>query len=206
MKTKLLFLLALLLSSGIALQAQTTSSFGAKAGLNVSNVWDEEGQDFVADSKAGFAGGIFVSLPIGGFLGVQPELLVSQKGFKASGSLLGNAYTFNRTSTFIDVPLQLQVRPISAITLLAGPQFSFLVKEKDVFESGFFSSEQEEAFENVNIRRNILGFVAGVDFNVTPMVLSAKVGWDFMNNHGDGTSEAPRYKNSWFQLTAGFRI
>jgi hypothetical protein len=33
-------------------------SFGAKIGANYSNVWDEKGQDFQADGKIGFAGGL----------------------------------------------------------------------------------------------------------------------------------------------------
>ena len=33
--------------------------FGLKAGVNRSNVWDENGQDFEANPKIGFAGGAF---------------------------------------------------------------------------------------------------------------------------------------------------
>ena len=35
-------------------------SFGAKIGVNYSNVWDEKGQDFQADGKIGLAGGLFI--------------------------------------------------------------------------------------------------------------------------------------------------
>src|SRR6185436_19715986 len=83
-------------------------AFGIKAGANYSNVWDEKGQDFQADPRVGFAGGIFFGIPIGKFLGVQPEVLVSQKGFQGSGTLSGSPYSFSRTTTYIDIPLQLQ--------------------------------------------------------------------------------------------------
>ncbi len=63
--------------------------FGIKAGINVSNVWDSKGQEFTVDPKVGLAGGVFLGIPIGKFLGIQPEILISQKGFKGSGSLLG---------------------------------------------------------------------------------------------------------------------
>lgn len=62
---------------------------GAKIGLNFSNVWDSEGQDFVADTKAGFALGAYVGIPLNKFIGLQPEVMLSQKGFKGGGSLLG---------------------------------------------------------------------------------------------------------------------
>jgi hypothetical protein len=137
-KYKISIILFLLVASA-SVQAQMDHnrdvlSFGLKAGLNMSNVWDTKGQDFVADPKYGLAGGAFLSLPIGKYLGVQPEVMISQKGFKGSGSLLGFDYSYTRTTTFIDVPLLVQFKPIQYFTLLAGPQFSYLLKgEKCVY-------------------------------------------------------------------------
>ena len=39
--------------------------FGLKVGTNLSNVYDTQGENFVADSKFGLAAGGFVSIPIG---------------------------------------------------------------------------------------------------------------------------------------------
>ncbi len=185
-------------------EPRTDFTFGVKAGMNYSNVWDEQGQDFRADAKAGFAGGVFMGIPIGKFIGFQPELLLSQKGFQASGSLLGTSYSFKRTTTFIDVPLFLQVKPASFITFVLGPQFSYLLHQKDVYTFGANSVEQEDEFNNDNIRKNILGFAIGADVNISQFVLSARMGWDFQNNKGDGTSSTPRYKNQWLQATIGY--
>ena len=180
--------------------------FGIKAGMNVSNVWDEQGADFVADPKLGAAGGVFLAVPIGKYFGVQPEVLFSQKGFKGGGSLLGFPYSFTRTTSYIDVPILLQFKPIEYFTLLAGPQFSYLLKEKNVYTFGSNSSEQEQAFSNEDVRNNILGFVVGADVTVKAFVLSARAGWDFQNNNKNGVSTTPRYKNQFLQLTIGFRI
>jgi hypothetical protein len=111
-----------------------------------------------------------------------------------------------RTTTFIDVPLFLAVKPVPAITLLAGPQFSYLLKRKDVFKSDEGSVEQIEEFKNDNIRKNILGVVAGFDVNLSPLVVGARAGWDLSTNNGDGTSQTPRYKNAWVQATLGLRL
>ncbi|MEO5643553.1 MAG: porin family protein [Bacteroidia bacterium] len=181
-------------------------SFGMKAGLNYSNVWDEQGQDFRADGKAGFAGGVFFAIPAGRYLGVQPEVLVSQKGFKGSGTLFGSPYSFARTTTYIDIPLQFQLKPLQALSIVVGPQYSFLMHQKDVYTYGANSTAQEQEFNNDNIRKNILGFVAGADINIKHVVVSGRMGWDFQNNNGDGTSFTPRYKNRWIQFTVGFRI
>lgn len=180
--------------------------FGFKAGLNASNVWDENGEDFTADTKVGLAGGVFFGIPIGAFIGFQPEILISQKGFQGSGTLIGFPYSFKRTTTFIDVPLQFQLKPTEFITFLAGPQLSFLMKQKDVYTFGSNSSEQEQEFNNDNVRKNILGFVVGLDVIVYSVVVSARGAWDFQTNNGDGTNSTPRYKNQWIQLTVGFKI
>jgi hypothetical protein len=179
---------------------------GVKAGANLSNVYDTEDEDFTADPKLGFAGGVFAAIPIGTFLGVQPELLFSQKGYKGSGSILGSEYKYSRTSNFIDVPLLLAIKPFSTLTILAGPQFSFLLKETYRIENDIINVDEEQVFENDNIRKNTLCLVGGVDINLSSLVIGARVGCDLQNNNGDGTSTTPRYKNIWYQATIGYRL
>ncbi|GHN03078.1 hypothetical protein WSM22_45670 [Cytophagales bacterium WSM2-2] len=180
--------------------------FGLKAGVNSSNVYDSRGEAFVASSKTGFVGGAFLSIPIGQFLGIQPEVLYSQKGFQATGSFLGSPYNLTRTTSYIDVPLLITVKPANFMTLLAGPQFSYLLNQKDVLTNSSTSTQQQQEFKNDNIRKNILCFLGGIDFNFDHMVFGARAGWDLSNNNGDGTSTTPRYKNVWLQGTIGVRF
>jgi hypothetical protein len=181
-------------------------SVGFKVGANYSNVYDSEGEEFDADSKFGLATGVFVAIPIGKYLGVQPEILFSQKGYKGSGSVLGSEYSFTRSTNFIDVPLLLAFKPTSTITILAGPQYSYLIKEKYTFNSDLVDIDQENEYDNDNIRKNILCFIGGVDFNLNHMVIGVRTGWDLQTNNGDGTSTTPRYKNMWYQATVGFKL
>lgn len=192
----------------IAQDGDTRSQFhfGIKAGGNFANVYDAQGEEFRADGKLGFAGGVFLSIPIGNVFGIQPEILFSQKGFKAEGSLLGTNYGLTRTTDFIDVPLFLAVKPLPALTILAGPQFSYLMQRKDVFNTALGSAEQIQEFKNDNIRKNILGGVVGLDVNLHPLVVGARAGWDLSTNNGDGSSQTPRYKNAWVQATLGYRF
>lgn len=211
MKQKILLISTLCILSISALKAQEidrreTIELGVKAGFNISNVWDTKGQEFRADRKAGFAGGIFLGIPMGKFFGIQPELLISQKGFKGSGSLLGFPYSTTRTTTYLDIPLQVQYKPSQFVTLLAGPQYSYLLNQKDKYTFGPNSAEQSQEFKNDNIRKNMLGFVAGIDLLYDHLVLSGRVGVDFQANNGDGTSNTPRYKNQWAQFTVGIKI
>jgi hypothetical protein len=192
----------------VAQDGDTRSQFniGIKAGANFSNVYDSQGEEFRADGKLGFAGGVFVVVPFGDMFGFQPEFLFSQKGFKATGTLLGSNYGLTRTTNFIDVPLFFAIKPLSQVTVLAGPQFSYLMRRKDVFNSALGSVEQIQEFENDNIRKNILGAVLGLDVNVSKLVVGARAGWDLSTNNGDGSSQTPRYKNAWIQVTLGYRF
>lgn len=177
--------------------------FGLKAGANFSNVYDIKGEGFVADPKFGFAGGAFLSIPLGKYIGLQPEILFSQKGFKAKGEILGIiSYEFTHTTSYIDVPLLFAFKPSEVFTLLVGPQFSYLVKQRDVLANTSLTQE----FNNDNLRKNTFCFLGGADINLSKLVLSLRGGWDIQDNKGDGTSSNPRYKNVWYQATLGFRF
>lgn len=176
--------------------------FGVKAGINLSNVYDEEGEDFVADGKVGFAGGVFVAIPLGAYVGIQPELLYSQKGFKfESEGLLGNN-KFTRTTSHLDIPVHLQIKPIEELSILVGPQFSYLLSTKNEFNG--YSSEQEREINDENYKKGVIGLSAGVDFNIDQFVLSARAAWDLSKTNEDGDESSLRYKNQVIQFTVGY--
>ncbi len=212
MKKTILIILAIIAMMNIS-RAQGRESdtreilyMGAKIGTNYSNVYDVQGQDFVADPKFGLAFGGYISIPLGTFIGIQPELLYSQKGFKATGTILGYRYDYKRTTSYVDIPILFQLKPSQFLTVLVGPQYSYLVSQKNEFTSTIYSNEQEQQFNNDNVRKNILCFVGGIDLNVSHFVLGVRAGWDVTQNNGDGTSTTPRYKNMWYQFTIGYSI
>ncbi len=147
-----------------------------------------------------------MSIPIGTFLGIQPEILFSQKGFESCATILGNNVIFTRTTNYIDIPIFFSVKPAETLTLLLGPQYSYLIKQKDVFDNPISNIVIENDFATDNIRKNTLCLVFGGDLNINNIILSARAGWDLFNNNGDGTSVTPRYKNVWIQTTVGLRL
>lgn len=210
-KASLLFFASIALSLNVSAQENSIDNrekfqFGLKAGANYSNVYDSEGEEFRADGKIGFAGGVFAAIPIGKYIGIQPEALFSQKGFRGKGTVLGFDYEYKHTSNYLDIPLYFAVKPSEFITVLVGPQFSYLLSSKDVFITDFNTIEQEEEFQNDNIRKNTFSISLGADVNIQHFVISARSSWDFLNNKGDGTSSTPRYKNYWIQLTVGYKF
>ncbi len=214
MKHFTIMLAVLMLAAPLKNEAQDVNSreakkkvvLGFKAGINRSNVYDETGGAFVANAKPGYAAGVFLAVPFGSLLGFQPEILLQQKGFQGSGVLMGQSYLVNRTTTHLDIPLQLQFKPFKWLSLVGGPQYSYLLKQTDRFTFGSNSEAQSQAFNNDNIRRNVFGAVIGLDINIQHFVISGRSGWDMTANHGDGTSSTPRYKNMWLQGTIGYRL
>lgn len=184
----------------------TKPYIGLKAGANISNIYDTQGDEFQADAKLGFAAGAFLTLPLTKYLAVQPELLFAQKGYQGSGSILGSDYSFSRTTSYIDVPVLLAFRTGEYLNLLFGPQYSFLLSQNYTFKSDILDISQDEQFENENLLKNTLCITGGFDVNLTNIVLSARAGWDILSNKGDGTSTTPRYKNMWYQATVGYRF
>ena len=186
--------------------ASNRVSLGLKFGANLSNVYDTQGEEFEADAKLGMATGLFITLPITHFLGVQPEILFSQKGYRGSGSVLGSDYSFKRTTNYIDVPLLLTFRTGDYLTLLFGPQYSFLLSQNSTFKSDVLDISRDEQFDNENLRKNTFCVTGGVDINLSNIVIGARAGWDVQSNEGDGPSSTPRYKNMWYQATIGYRF
>ncbi|AWA30435.1 PorT family protein [Flavobacterium magnum] len=211
-RTAILFLLANMALFNANAQETTATvadnreaiRFGVKAGINLSNVYDDNDNDFVADSKVGFAGGAFLTIPIGQVLGFQPEVMYSEKGFKVTGSFLGSDYEYKRTNTYIDIPLQLQFKASPVFSILAGPQFSYLIQTKNNFNDGQFTNEQEADINGENYKKNIFGFTVGADLNFDNFVISARGAWDISKTDSDGGSSNINYKNQVLQLAVGY--
>jgi hypothetical protein len=186
-------------SSTYDMDAREELKVGIKAGANYSNVYSESGDGFVADGKVGFAGGLFVSIPLSKLVGIQPELMYSQKGFKTEGTFLDGSITSN----YLDVPIHLQIKPTPNISLLAGPQLSYLLSTK--YELNGFSAINEEDFDDNN-NRATLGLSAGIDFTVENFLISARGSWDLSKVNKDNSTSDINYKNQLLQLTLGYRF
>lgn len=178
---------------------------GLKAGTNLSNSYYAQG-DFNTQPVYGFAGGGFLIIPLSKYLGMQTEVIYSQKGFKSREGSFTAEDNLVRTNSYIDIPLMITVRPFCPLTFVAGPNFSYLIKQTDTFSDGTGSVFKSEDFKSNNIRRNTIGAVMGADINIWNLVLSGRCGFDIQSNYRDLPASAPRYKNIWLQGTIGFRI
>lgn len=180
---------------------------GITGGFNVSNLYDASSRNFVAGSLIGGVFGGFLSIPIGTYLGLQPEVLYSQKGFGMSGSDATGQYYYIDRSNYIDVPILLQFKPIPEVYFLGGPEFSYLLSNIYTAGNGYtITNTEQQSFSNNNLRHNIMGLMLGADFNLGQFSLGGRIAWDLQDNNGNGTSYVPRYRNYWWQFVAGLRL
>jgi len=180
--------------------------FGPKLGITFSNVQNSLEDNFESAGKLGFVGGGFITIPLGSVISVQPEVLFTQKGFYGINTVMGNSYEFKRTSNFLDIPVFAVWNLSPRIKLLAGPQFSFLLKQTDVVTYPINSTSVENELATDNMRKSIVGGTAGLDFCFQKFVVGVRGSLDFQENRTENSISTPRYKNSWFQVTVGVAI
>lgn len=145
-------------------------------------------------------------MPIGTYLGIQPEVLYSAKGYTGQGTSIFGPYSYTDRLDFLDVPIMLQFKPIPHLYLLGGPEYSYLLSHTYTFDQGVTSNTTQEQFNNDNIRKNVFGLIFGLDIDMGHITLGGRVAWDLQDNNGDGTSTLPRYRNIWGQVTLGLHI
>lgn len=180
--------------------------FGFKIGANYSNVYKVSGATFNSDPIFGFATGAFVAIPFNKLMGIQPEVIFSQKGFKGNPTTTDGKYDFTRRTSYLDIPLLFAIKPTEFITILAGPQYSYLLSQDDIYKFGSTSVSEHTEFSNSNLRKNTLCFTGGLDFTMKHFVVGLRIGWDLQENEGDGTQTTMTYKNTWYQGTIGYRL
>jgi len=175
-------------------------------GANYSNVYDVDGGEFSASSKFGFVTGYFVSIPLVRNFGIQTEFLFSEKGFKASVNHLADTYKLTRTSSYIDIPVYASYKPSKYITVLAGPQYSFLLQERDQYSDKATATDQEFHFKNSSPGKSAVAISTGIDLTCSHVVIGARANWGVTRSKNDDTLYVPGYKDFCFQLTLGYRF
>ena len=195
MKTKLLALLTLVL---LTQAAMAQFHLGVKGGANITKV---DGKAFRDEFRYGYHLGGFVEIGLGGRLGIQPEVLWNQYQTRADSSF-SNIYQNslkisnyeNVTLNYLTIPLLLNYKLGSLMSLQAGPQFGILLDQsKNLVENG------EAAFSNGDF-----SLVGGAQIHIAKIRLQGRyfVG---LNNVSE-ISDQNKWKNQGLQLSIGLAL
>jgi len=194
-------LIPLLCCFSVAANAQIPH-FGAKIGLNFANVSGTEADELQGHgTRTGLVLGAFMEYDFIPVLGIQPEVLYSQKG--TSGTMEGASYTM--AVNYIEIPVLLKVNmPLAPgtpvkVDLYAGPDFAFNVAATTEASMGGNTSTQDMSDVTNSFDFN-LAFGGGLGFNVGPTTL----GFDLRYSLGTGTVDKSggEVKNGVFALMA----
>lgn len=199
MKKIILSALALMLFTTVS-QAQGIR-LGLKAGANLNKI---SGQSFNDGFDLSYHAGGFLEIDLNKKWGVQPELLWNQTSSKPSSfnTVYASTTSINPTLDaltaikldYLSVPLLLRYNVGGMFTLLAGPQFSILIKKDNtLLQNG------QSAFKNGDF-----AMVAGAQVNLKMLRIYGRYNIG-MQNIND-IDQKDKWTTQQLQLGLGFRF
>jgi hypothetical protein len=217
---KRILCLLLLLSLAVGAHAQKKDKgekkglkIGLKAGFNRSSVAfkDGGGVDLQTTAKAAFNGGLYARwYLLKGRVVVQPELLYSREGFVYDSTVVASASAEDvRTRlSFMNVPLNITIRPSKHFNLQLGPSFGYLVSAIQKSDN----IDKESILGIMNRPEFALNFGMGFDvLKIFSVNLRYKHGLTGLTS-GDVAAvqtnplEAVRLFNRLFQVSVGLNL
>ena len=187
-------------------QAQMDDSrFGIKGGLNVSNFY----RDKVGDQNArfGFNVGLFTELAVGESFSIQPELLLSTKGNRATYGtddgvldLVGAEGEVKTNLTYIDIPILAKVTIGEVINVHVGPYASYLIGANASTDGDLASGSKD--LNRDNFKSWDYGLAAGLGVDLEAVTIGARYNLGLVNVAKSTAAEGvlDNSKNSAIQL------
>lgn len=202
-----------LLALGLALPAAAQTTYGVRAGLNVSDFvgFDDGDVEVIELSPTlGFVGGVFAEVPLSPRLAIRPEVLYTQKGFKVDVPEFldpGNDLDTDFDVDYIEVPVLARIGvPLSQTLdagLLLGPTFAFKVNESTGdFDEEIVGGTVEDVFESFD-----LGIALGLEVGSGPFYVDLRYTPGLLDViQDDQGADDPSIRNSVFSVTGTFKF
>lgn len=183
---KLILLLAIVAFYGLG-YAQSTASFGVKAGISSAGLQGDAVKSFnnlldfsdgmlTTSNRTGFFAGGYANIPLGGNITIEPGLYYTDKGYQLRGDLnlkglefLGANATANLHSGYLDIPVLLKAN-FDGFQVFAGPQVSYLLQSDLKLKAGVLG---------INLLNKTID--ASGQFNKWDAGVTGGVGYQFKN-------------------------
>lgn len=195
MKKVLLFFVTTMF--GIA-SVNAQIAFGAKAGVNFSDITGENVDSF--DGRTSFHFGVVAEIEISEKFSFQPELLFSSQGSDYSEDFEGDDFEGTVKVNYLNVPLMAKYYVAEGLSIEAGPQIGFLLSATDEYEDE--EDDIDEFLKSTDFGLNLgLGYKldSGLFFNARyNLGLSDNLDVD------DFETDGAEYKNSVIQISVGY--
>jgi len=195
---------------------------GVFGGLSVANQITQDpvyGDAYSDNSKAGFYGGVSVSVPISYGWFVQPELSYSGMGTNYYYNGQGDDYNgnMNLNMNYLNLPVLFRYsQPFTGFGVLFGPQYSYLLSA-NTQPSGSAKKDFEKGDVTPDYKRSDFSGVLGLEYYFpndgsggTQFGLSARYQFGFLNVNNGGVTyddgSMAKVRNNAFFITAGVRF
>jgi hypothetical protein len=193
MKIRILSLFAGIL---LTQAAMAQIDLGVKAGANITKV---EGRSFKDEFRYGYLLGGFAEISLGKKLSLQPEVIFNQfqtRTDTAFKSIYQNAFNSATSGdvklNYLSIPVLLNYKLGSALSLQAGPQFGILLdQDKNLLQNG------ENAF-----RSGDLSLLGGATLKLGKIRLNGRYAVG-LNNIND-IDNRDEWKSQAWQLSLGY--
>jgi Outer membrane protein beta-barrel domain len=158
--------------------------YGVRAGVNMAN-WQGDAVKSInsivnatngyldTKGRTGFFAGGYVNLPIAKGISIEPGLLYSQKGYTLNGDIevpalkfLGANASAQVQSHYIDIPVLVRAEVVKGLSVYAGPQVSYLVKNNLRVDAGVLGISLLRSNLDIadQFKRLDMGIVAGATY------------------------------------------
>ncbi len=149
---KIILLVAVLSLSASAAFSQGFE-WGAKAGLNLAKITDEDD----IKMRPGFYAGVFAEKVVSDFFGVQGELLYSQMGAKAKFE----GETSVTKHDYLVLPILAKFYVLEGLSVDLGPQFGYMLSAKEKFDG-----ETSNYYDEDGLKKFDVSFAAGLSYKI----------------------------------------
>lgn len=197
---------AILLSSSPAF-AQVQA--GVQGGINIANVSFEAGDpsEGVPDFKSRTRGvfGAFIARDFTPKVGLQIDILYSQKGTKAELTDGVDTFTFEASADYLEIPILIRGNiPGSGSVkarVFAGPSIGFKVTDdtKTTFNGVELTDEEDAEFKSTDF-----GFVIGGAVQFGKVFVDARYNWGLINIVDDDSGDVAKTRT--FGIMVGFQF
>ena len=175
-----------ILMAPVAIFAQAGIGLGVKGGANFAN---QAIKDVSTKSITSYHVGAYLNLNLSERFGVTPEVLFSATGTKVEDATVNTSY--------VSIPIMLRIKPVSFISLEAGPQFSILTKAE---------TDNAEDIKD-QLKNNDFGLAFGGALQLPAgFQVGARYVLGFTNISDATESEFDDVKNRTFQVYLGWTI
>lgn len=170
---------------------------GVKVGANLTNL---TGASFKDAYEFGYHAGLFSELMITEKFGIQPELLFSETNLR-TGTSFNSLYSTIALSDitkiklqYMTIPVLLDYKPISLVTLQLGPQFGILMNQT--------KSLQDNAGEA--FKKGDFSMLGGVQLNFLKFRVYGRYAVGLMNINDIDSKD--KWKSQTLQIGAGITL